>query len=195
MRKVVLIDHQDSFVYNLAQALGKAGGNVVTLRSDVSLSEVAKEDPDYIVLSPGPGNPTSDKAMGVTPRVLKGLSRTVPTLGVCLGHQAIGAHFGGKIVHAPYPCHGETALVHHTESGLYDGLPNPFRAARYHSLVVDKASMPAVLEETSWEDGDNVIMGLAHKRYPIDGVQFHPESYLTSSGGLLLANFIRRGRR
>ena len=195
MQKVVLIDHQDSFVFNLAQALGGLGAVVVTLRSRVPLSAVRKEDPDALVLSPGPGNPSEKGLMGVTPRLLAGLSRTVPTLGVCLGHQAIGAFFGGRVVRAPYPCHGETALVSHAGGGLYSGVPNPFRAARYHSLVVERGSLPSDLVEQSWEKRDGVLMGLSHRRYPIHGVQFHPESYLTRNGRTLLGNFLKEARR
>lgn len=193
--KVVLIDHQDSFVYNLAQALGKLGAEVVTLRSDVSLDSVRREQADALVLSPGPGNPSERELMGVTPKILGSLSRTVPTLGVCLGHQAIGAFFGGRIRRAPYPCHGETTLVAHQGGSLYEGIPSPFQAARYHSLVVERASLPSDLLEESWESRDGVLMGLGHRKYPIQGVQFHPESYLTKHGSRLLANFLREARR
>ncbi len=193
--KLVLIDHQDSFVYNLAQALGSLGAEVLTLRSDETLAAVKKADPDALVLSPGPGNPSQKELMGVTPRILRSLSREIPTLGVCLGHQAIGAYFGGRIVRAPYPCHGETTLVEHRGEGLYTGVPNPFPAARYHSLVVEPASLPACLERTSWEKEGGILMGLAHRRYPIVGVQFHPESYLTRAGRRILENFLKEARR
>ncbi|MDE1879683.1 MAG: aminodeoxychorismate/anthranilate synthase component II [Euryarchaeota archaeon] len=194
--KLVLIDHQDSFVYNLAQALGQLGAEVVTLRSSLPLRAVLREDPDLLVLSPGPGHPSDPRTMGVTPRLLSrgGLARELPTLGVCLGHQAIGAAFGGTVHRGPYPCHGETSRVLHHREGLYEGVPSPFSAARYHSLVVDRHDLPAELEETSWEAG-GVLMGLRHRTLPIEGVQFHPESYLTRYGDRLLGNFLKRARR
>lgn len=192
--KVVLIDHEDSFVYNLAQALGSLGASVVTLRSSVPLKEVTREDPDALVLSPGPGHPSDRHTMGVTPAILGKLSPRVPTLGVCLGHQAIGAHFGARVVRAPRPCHGEIARITHTGDRLYRHVPSPFPAARYHSLVVERDSLPRDLEATSWEES-GVLMGLRHRTLPIEGVQFHPESYLTKDGGRILRNFLQEARR
>lgn len=194
--KVVLIDHQDSFTYNLAQALGGLGAKVVTLRSNVPLRQVVRERPDVLVLSPGPGHPQDAATMGVTLRLLApgGLAREIPTLGVCLGHQAIGAAFGGTVMRAPFPCHGETSEVLHHQEELYAGIPSPFLAARYHSLVVDRHDLPSALEETSWERG-GVLMGLRHRSLPLEGVQFHPESYLTRHGPRLLQNFLRSARR
>ena len=196
MTKVVLIDHQDSFTFNLAQALGQLGARVVTLRSTVPLRRVVAESPDALVLSPGPGHPEEARTMGVTLRLLapSGIARELPTLGVCLGHQAIGATFGARVHRAPFPCHGETSEILHHGEGLYEGLPSPFVAARYHSLVVDRHDLPAELEETSWERG-GVLMGLRHRTLPMEGVQFHPESYLTRQGSRLLGNFLRRTRR
>jgi anthranilate synthase/aminodeoxychorismate synthase-like glutamine amidotransferase len=192
--KVVLIDHEDSFVYNLAQALGSLGASVVTLRSSVPLKEVVREDPDALVLSPGPGHPSDRRTMGVTPAILGTLSPRVPTLGVCLGHQAIGAHFGARVVRASRPCHGEIARITHNGDRLYRQVPSPFSAARYHSLVVDRESLPPELEATSWEE-TGVLMGLRHRTLPIEGVQFHPESYLTKDGGRILRNFLQEARR
>lgn len=194
--RLLLIDHEDSFVYNLAQAFSSLGARVTTLRSSVPLAEVLRADPDVLVLSPGPGHPKDRPTMGVTPALLApgGLAREVPTLGVCLGHQAIGACFGASVHRGPFPCHGETSAVLHHATGLYEGLPSPFQAARYHSLVVDRHGLPSVLEETSWEAG-GVLMGLRHRTLPIEGVQFHPESYLTRHGTRLLSNFLRRSHR
>lgn len=194
--KVVVVDHQDSFVYNLTQALGVLGAKVVTLRSTVPVQQIRREDPDALVLSPGPGHPSDATTMGSTLDLLApgGLARQIPTLGVCLGHQAIGAAFGGTVHRAPFPCHGETSEVLHHGEGLYRGLPNPFVAARYHSLIVDRHGLPRELEETSWEKG-GVLMGLRHRTLPLEGVQFHPESYLTRSGDRLLSNFLRGARR
>ena len=191
---VVLIDHQDSFVYNLAQAVARLGPRVTTVRSSVGWNELQRLRPDAIVLSPGPGHPKDRRTMGVTPRVLRQMSPTIPTLGVCLGHQAIGAFFGATVERAPAPCHGETTAIRHLGRGLYQGLPNPFAAARYHSLVVSRRDLPPVLEETSWETG-GILMGLRHHTLPIEGVQFHPESYLTRAGSRLLQNFLREARR
>lgn len=194
--KVVLLDHQDSFVYNLAQSLASHGARVVTLRSTVPVRRIVAESPDALVLSPGPGHPSDALTMGSTLELLApgGLARELPTLGVCLGHQAIGAAFGGKVHRAPFPCHGETSEVLHHGDGLYRGLPNPFVAARYHSLIVDRHGLPRELEETSWEKS-GVLMGLRHRSLPLEGVQFHPESYLTVAGDRLLVNFLRGARR
>lgn len=195
--KVVLIDHEDSFVYNLAQALAQLGARVETVRSTaITARALRKLDPDALVLSPGPGHPDDRSTMGVTHALLapRGLARELPTLGVCLGHQAIGRTFGGSVHRGPYPCHGETTPVLHHGDGLYAGMPSPFAAARYHSLVVDRRGLPSDLEETSWEPG-GVLMGLRHRRLPLEGVQFHPESYLTEHGNRLLSNFLRGARR
>lgn len=192
--KIVLIDHFDSFTYNLAQALGSLGDTVVTLRSSVRPAQVRREDPDALVLSPGPGHPANRSTLGVTQWLLHGPCEQIPTLGVCLGHQAVGARFGARIGRARSPVHGEVTEIHHRGEGLYAGIPGPFPAARYHSLVVQRLGWPAELEVTSWT-ADGTVMGLRHRTFPIEGVQFHPESYLTPRGRTILANFRERVHR
>ena len=195
--KVLLIDHQDSFVHNLAQALGTLGAEVLTRRSSLPFAQDRRLDPDAVVLSPGPGHPSDRATLGVTFHILAELSETLPTLGVCLGHQAIGYHFGARVVRAPRPCHGETSPVRHDRDPLYQGCPDPMVAARYHSLVVSPQGLPSDLQVNAWEreDGTQVIMGLRHRRFPVVSVQFHPESYLTPEGPRLLGNFLREARR
>jgi anthranilate synthase/aminodeoxychorismate synthase-like glutamine amidotransferase len=195
--RVLVIDHEDSFVHNLSQALGTLGAEVHTRRSSLPFSQVVRLDPDAVVLSPGPGHPSDRATLGVTYRILSELSPTLPTLGVCLGHQAIGHHFGARVVRAPHPCHGETSRVSHGPDPLYRGLPDPLTAARYHSLVVSPSRLPSDLQVTAWEgEGrSRVIMGLRHRRYPVVSVQFHPESYLTPGGPRLLQNFLSEARR
>jgi len=184
--RVVVIDNYDSFTYNLVQALGALGCDLVVVRNDaVDTDAVDGLAPDAIVLSPGPGRPED---AGVTPRVVDELSPRVPMLGVCLGHQAICQSFGGTIVAAPEIVHGKPSEVRHVGTGLYDGIPNPFVAGRYHSLVADRTTLPEALEVTAWTD--DVVMGVRHRTLPVEGVQFHPESILTDEGPRVLANFV-----
>lgn len=188
---LLMIDNYDSFTYNLVQYFGELGAEVLVFRNDaISLSEIQKVNPDHIVLSPGPGNP--DQA-GITLDVIRRFSGHIPILGVCLGHQAIGQAFGGQVVRAPTLMHGKTSAIHHNERGIFCGLPQPFTATRYHSLIVDKNTLPDCLEITSWTH-DQLIMGLRHKAMAVEGVQFHPESILTEKGHDLLANFLKNHR-
>jgi anthranilate synthase/aminodeoxychorismate synthase-like glutamine amidotransferase len=186
--RVLLIDNYDSFVYNLVQELGELGAEPLVQRNDaVGLEEIEACDPDGIVISPGPGRPES---AGISLAVVGHFAGRVPILGVCLGHQCIGQHFGGRIVPAPTLMHGKTSQIHHDGQALFSGLPNPFVATRYHSLVVDPNSIPQVLEVSATTD-DGVVMGLRHRSLPVEGVQFHPESVLTDSGLPMLQNFLR----
>jgi len=190
--RVVVIDNYDSFTYNLVQYLGELGAEPVVHRNDtVSVDDVASLEPDFVLISPGPGTP--DDA-GISNEVIERLGRTTPVFGVCLGHQCIGQVFGGRIVRAERVMHGKTSLVRHDGAGVMAGLDSPFEATRYHSLVVERASLPDVLVITA-ETEDGVIMGLRHRELPIEGVQFHPESILTSVGRQLLANWLRPSSR
>ncbi len=184
---VLLVDNYDSFVYNLVQELGELGAEPVVRRNDaVDVAGIRALACDLLVISPGPGRP--DDA-GVSLAAITELAGEVPILGVCLGHQAIGQAFGARIVRAPVLMHGKTSEVRHDGRGVFSGLPQPITATRYHSLVVDPASVPDELEVTATTD-DGVIMGLRHRELPVEGVQFHPESVLTTSGPSLLANFL-----
>jgi anthranilate synthase component 2 len=188
---ILLLDNYDSFTYNLYQALSELGAEVLVRRNDkVTVDEVEQMSPglDGIVISPGPCTPAE---AGISVPLVQRLAGTVPILGVCLGHQAIGAAFGGSIVRAPRLIHGKTSLISHTGSGIFAGLPNPLQATRYHSLIVERCTLPADLEITAEADG--LIMGFRHRFLPVDGVQFHPESILTPAGNDLLANFLGRG--
>ena len=185
--RVVVVDNYDSFTYNLVQALGVLGCELLVVRNDAAdVADLAAAAPDAIVLSPGPGLP---KDAGITPRVVAELHDSIPILGVCLGHQAICEAFGASIVAAPEIVHGKPSEVHHVGGGLYADVPDPFVAGRYHSLVADRASLPDVLEVTAWTD--DVVMGVRHRTLPVEGVQFHPESVLTDEGPRVLANFVR----
>jgi anthranilate synthase component 2 len=185
--RVVVIDNYDSFTYNLVQYLGELGAEPIVHRHDaVTVDEVEALAPDAILISPGPGRP--DDA-GISNAVIERLGPSIPTFGVCLGHQCIGQVFGGNIVRAERVMHGKTSWIRHENEGVMAGLANPFEATRYHSLIVDRATLPDVLEVTA-ETEDGVIMGLRHRQHPIEGVQFHPESILTSVGKELLANFL-----
>ena len=187
--RVVVVDNYDSFTYNLVQYLGELGAEPIVHRHDaVTVDEVAALAPDAILISPGPGTP---RDAGISNDVIRTLGPTVPTFGVCLGHQCIGEVFGGRVVRAERVMHGKTSSVRHDGQGVMAGLPNPFEATRYHSLVVERSSLPDVLEITA-ETEDGVIMGLRHRELPIEGVQFHPESILTSVGKELLTNFLGR---
>jgi len=184
--RIVVIDNYDSFTYNLVQALGALSCDLVVVRNDaVDADAVDALAPDAIVLSPGPGRPED---AGVTPRVVEDLASRVPMLGVCLGHQAICQAFGAAIVAAPEIVHGKPSEVRHVGTGLYDGVPDPFVAGRYHSLVADRTTLPDALEVTAWTD--DVVMGVRHRTLPVEGVQFHPESILTDDGPRVLANFV-----
>lgn len=183
---ILLIDNYDSFTYNLRQYLGELGADVVVYRNDaITIEEIRKLGPEKIIISPGPGKPEN---AGISVELVKELGKDIPVLGVCLGHQAIGVAYGGKVLRAPFPVHGKTSMIHHNGGGIYKGLPNPFEATRYHSLIVEKESLPEELIITSETDG--LIMGLKHVKYPVEGVQFHPESILTKEGKQLLANFL-----
>jgi len=184
---ILLLDNYDSFTYNLAQYLGELGCEVEVHRNDrISVEQIARRKPERIVISPGPCTP---QEAGISVEMIQKLAGEIPILGVCLGHQAIGAAFGGKIIRAPKLFHGKTSQIRHDGSGVFRGLPNPFTATRYHSLIVERKSLPADLQVTA-ETDDDIIMGMQHKHYPLMGVQFHPESVLTDSGKQLLKNFL-----
>ena len=184
---ILLLDNYDSFTYNLAQYLGELGCQVEVHRNDrISVEQIAQCKPERIVISPGPCTP---QEAGISVEMVQKLAGKIPILGVCLGHQAIGAAFGGKIIRAPKLFHGKTSQIRHDGSGVFRGLPNPFTATRYHSLIVERKSLPAELQVTA-ETDDDIIMGMQHRQYPLMGVQFHPESVLTESGKQLLKNFL-----
>ena len=185
---ILMIDNYDSFTYNLVQYLGELGEKLVVKRNDtMTLKSVARLAPSSIVISPGPGRPAD---AGISNELIKAFAGKIPILGVCLGHQCIGEVFGGEVVRAKRPMHGKTSRIYHTNAGLLKGLPSPFEATRYHSLIVKRETLPGVLAVTAWTS-DKEIMGLQHKRAPVYGVQFHPESILTSVGKDLLRNFLR----
>jgi anthranilate synthase component 2 len=185
---VLVIDNYDSFTYNLVQYLGELGATVRVVRNDAeSVDALGRIGADHIVISPGPGRPED---AGVTMDVIRTLGRQTPVLGVCLGHQAIGAVFGGSVVRAPVPMHGKTSTIEHNGRGVFSGLTAPFVASRYHSLVVAEAGLPGELEVTARTQEDGLIMGLRHRSLPIEGVQFHPESILTAEGRHMLRNFL-----
>ena len=189
---LLLIDNYDSFTYNLAQYLGELGAEVAVERNDaLTLEGISAKAPDAIVISPGPCTPNE---AGISMDVIRTFAGRIPILGVCLGHQCIGQVFGGRIVRAPRIMHGKTSKIFHDEKGLFTGVENPFVATRYHSLVIAPDSLPDVLEVTAktWEDE---IMGVRHKQHLIEGVQFHPESIMTTAGKQLLANFLRMAKR
>ncbi len=187
--RVLVIDNYDSFVYNLVQYLGELGADPVVRRADqLTLDDLDELDPDAVLISPGPGRPED---AGLSNQVILHVAGRRPVLGVCLGHQCIGQVFGADVVRAPTVMHGKTSLIHHRGQGVFAGLPEPFEATRYHSLVVDRDSVPDVLEITA-ETDDGIVMGLRHRTYDIEGVQFHPESILTAAGHDLVANFVSR---
>jgi anthranilate synthase component II len=186
---VLVIDNYDSFTYNLVQYLGELGAEVQVMRNDaVSVSDVVNAKAEQIVISPGPGRP---EHAGVTMDVIRALGERTPILGVCLGHQAIGAVFGGEVVRAGVPMHGKTSTIEHDGRGVFRGIAGPFVASRYHSLVVAETSLPPELEVTARTREDANIMGLRHRTWPVYGVQFHPESILTGEGKTILGNFLR----
>lgn len=188
--KTVIIDNYDSFTYNLYQYLGELDERPLVFRNDrITAEEVKQLAPDRIIISPGPGNPENPAYFGVCRQVILELGRTIPLLGVCLGHQGIAAAFGGRVVRAPEVMHGKTSEVFHDSSSLFAGLPQPFQVMRYHSLVADQATFPDALVATA-HTADGIIMGLRHRDLPIYGVQFHPESIGTPAGRRLIENFI-----
>lgn len=189
--KVLVIDNYDSFVYNLVQYIGEFGPETFVYRNDqVTLQQVQKLNPDRIVLSPGPGNPEDARYFGVCKGILQQVSPQVPTLGVCLGHQGIISTFGGKVVSAKRLMHGKTSQIKHDGKSLFKDVQNPFTATRYHSLAGDKGSIPACLEVTAVSVDDGEVMGVRHTEYPIEGIQFHPESILCEEGKLIIKNFL-----
>jgi anthranilate synthase component 2 len=189
---LLMIDNYDSFTYNLVQYFGELGADVRVHRNDqITTDEIAALKPDHLVISPGPCTPNE---AGISVEAIKRFAGEIPILGVCLGHQSIGQAFGGKVVHAKSIMHGKTSMIHHKDTGVFKGLPNPVEATRYHSLVVEYSSLPDCLEITAWtaaEDGNlDEIMGLRHKDLAVEGVQFHPESILTEHGHTMLQNFL-----
>ena len=191
LNKILVIDNYDSFVYNLAQLLGELGTLPNVIRNDkITITEIRKMSPDGIVISPGPGHPADKKSFGVCSEVITALGPHVPILGVCLGHQGIAHVYGGKVINANRVVHGKTSSIEYFGDSLFDELVNPFVATRYHSLVVDRKSIPPCLEITATSLDDGEIMGLKHRKFPIHGVQFHPESVLTKDGSKILLNFI-----
>ena len=192
--RILIIDNYDSFVYNLAQYLGELGGEPIVYRNNAITIEKARElRPERIVISPGPGNPVEERYFGVSARIIMELGKNIPTLGVCLGHQGIGHVFGAKIRRAKTLKHGKTSMIDHDGKGIYSGIDVPFVATRYHSLAVDEERIPRDLEVTAKSQDDDEIMGLRHKDYPIEGLQYHPESILTDLGMKILRNFLDEG--
>ena len=185
---ILMIDNYDSFTYNLVQYLAELGREVKVFRNDkIGIARIKKLNPQKIIISPGPGRPED---AGISCAVIKEFAGKIPILGVCLGHQALGYVYGGKIIGAKRLMHGKTSPIYHRSSGIFKGLPNPFEATRYHSLIVERKSLPDCLVVTAWtKEGE--IMGLKHKKYPLWGVQFHPESILTKQGMKILANFLK----
>ncbi|GAB4415087.1 MAG: aminodeoxychorismate/anthranilate synthase component II [Thermodesulfovibrionales bacterium] len=189
---LLMIDNYDSFTYNLVQYLGELGEDIRVYRNDrITIKEIEDMNPERIVISPGPCTP---KEAGISIDVIRHFAGKMPILGVCLGHQSIGAAFGGEIIRAPRLMHGKTSIIHHDGRTIFEGLPNPFEATRYHSLIIKKETLPDCLEITAWTDADE-IMGVRHREFIIEGVQFHPESILTRAGKDLLRNFLRLGRK
>jgi len=188
--KVLIVDCYDSFTFNLYQQVGKLGAEPLVLPCDTPLEVLRKTGCDRIILSPGPGTP---RDAGVCLDVLETMSRKVPTLGVCLGHQAICTAFGGEVIRAPHLMHGKTSAIQHDGKRIFDGVPTPFTATRYHSLVARKGSLPDELEVTATSVDDGYVMGLRHRAYPIEGVQFHPESILSAEGDRINKNFLSGG--
>lgn len=185
--RILVIDNYDSFVYNLVQYLGELGAQPIVHRHDaLSLEQARDLEPDGVLISPGPGRPSD---AGLSNSLIQEFCGIRPVLGVCLGLQCLGEVFGGQVVRAPQVMHGKTSVIHHTGDGVFAGLPNPIEATRYHSLIVERSSVPDVLSITA-ETDDGLVMGLRHREHPIEGVQFHPESILTSSGHDMLSNFL-----
>ncbi len=190
--RVLVIDNYDSFTYNLVQELAELGAEPTVVRNDAwTVEQVREFAPDGIVISPGPGTPENARDVGISNDVIRELGPQIPLLGVCLGHQCIGHVFGGRVVRAPELLHGKTSQIYHRGEGVLDGLPIPFEATRYHSLIVERASLPHDLKVTA-ETHDEIVMAVRHREYPIEGVQFHPESVLTAEGMRLLRNFLKK---
>lgn len=188
MHKLLVIDNYDSFTYNLVQYLGELGGKLEVYRNDeITLEEIRRKKPEKIVISPGPGTPEN---AGISNDVIREFGPHIPILGVCLGHQCLGYVAGGKIIRAKRLMHGKTSLIYHNEKELFKGLPNPLEATRYHSLMVKREGLPKILTITAWTK-EKEIMGLRHNKWPVWGVQFHPESILTKEGKKLLSNFLK----
>ena len=191
--KFLIIDNYDSFVYNIAQYLGELDVDCEVIRNDrITIDEIKEKNYDGIIISPGPGTPDDKKYFGVCSDVIKDMGSSTPILGVCLGHQGIISSFGGKVTNAGCVRHGKTSPVRHTESELFKGVKNPFKATRYHSLVGDKTIIPQVLEVIATAEDDGEVMAIRHREHLIEGVQFHPESIMTEDGKKILANFIRQ---
>ncbi len=185
---LLMIDNYDSFTYNLVQYLGELGQDPKVYRNDkITIAEIEQMRPERIVISPGPCTP---REAGISIEAIKHFAGKIPLLGVCLGHQSIGDAFGGDVIRAPYLMHGKTSMIHHDGKTIFRGLPNPFEATRYHSLIIKRETLPAVLEVSAWTE-DGIIMGVRHKEFKVEGVQFHPESILTSAGKDLLRNFLK----
>ena len=194
--KILVIDNYDSFVYNLAQLLGELKTEPTVLRNDkITLEDARKMDPDAVVISPGPGHPADRRYFGACTDIITELGPSVPILGVCLGHQGIVHAFGGKVINAKRIRHGKTSLIQYTADRLFENVANPFKATRYHSLVADQNTVPPNLEVTARALDDGEIMGIRHRQYLIEGVQFHPESVLTGEGRRMLLNFISMVKR
>jgi anthranilate synthase component 2 len=189
---LLMIDNYDSFTYNLVQYFGQLGEDVAVYRNDrITLEEIEHLSPERIVISPGPCSPNE---AGISVSAIRHFAGKIPLLGVCLGHQAIGAAFGGNVVRSSFLMHGKTSPIFHNGKGLFQGLPNPFEATRYHSLIVERSSLPDCLEVTAWVENEE-IMGLAHRELPVWGIQFHPESILTVGGMDLLRNFLEMSKK
>lgn len=196
LMKLLIIDNYDSFVYNIAQLIGKKNIETLIYRNDkIALKEIVKLDPDGIILSPGPGTPENKMYFGICDNIIKVLGMKIPILGICLGHQGIASAFGGRILNAKKTRHGKTSQIFFMPDPIFDGLKNPFVATRYHSLIADKKTLPKCLKVIAKSLDDNEIMALTHEKYPIKGVQFHPESILTGEGIKLLSNFITFTRK
>jgi len=191
MPRVLVIDNYDSFTYNLVQELAELGAEPTVARNDAwTVEQVRDFAPDGIVISPGPGSPENARDIGISNDVIRELGPRIPLLGVCLGHQCIGYVFGARVVRAPELLHGKVSQIYHRGEGVLDGLPIPFEATRYHSLIIERASLPHELKVTA-ETHDEIVMAVRHREYPIEGVQFHPESVLTTEGMRLLRNFLK----
>jgi anthranilate synthase/aminodeoxychorismate synthase-like glutamine amidotransferase len=185
---LLMLDNYDSFTYNLVQYLGELGQDLKVYRNDkITIAEIEALKPERIVISPGPCTP---KEAGISIDVIKHFAGKIPLLGVCLGHQSMGEAFGGDVIRAPYLMHGKTSMIHHDGRTIFAGLPNPFEATRYHSLIIKRETLPSILEVSAWTD-DGIIMGVRHKQFKVEGVQFHPESILTGVGKDLLKNFLK----
>ncbi len=194
--RTLIIDNYDSFVYNLVQYVGELGGGPIVYRNDqISLDQARKLEPDRILISPGPGTPEDSRYFGTCSLILQQMSPKIPTLGVCMGCQGIVHVFGGRIVRAKVLMHGKTSMIQHDGKSLFRGVKNPLRATRYHSLIAEKSSLPSCLEITAEAVDDLEVMGVRHTRYPIEGVQFHPESFLTEDGMKMIKNFLDAGGR